>query len=89
MYWLGGGFDACHGHRRSAFSGALECAKRPVARIRASLRGHASVGYDNARSGAGVVRLNSRLERISRYNYRPQRVECPSDQGRYRPVRDR
>ena len=49
---------------------------------------HTSVGYDNARSRAGVVRLNGRLERISRYNCRPQRVECPNDQGRYRPVRD-
>src|SRR5437868_12036869 len=48
------------------------------------------VEYDNARSEAGVIRSSVRpLGELSRYRYRMQRAECPSDQGRYRPVRDR
>ena len=60
MHGPRGRFDACHGETGSAFSGAVECARRLCAADLAPA--NSSAGYDNARSEAGVIRLNSRLK---------------------------
>src|SRR6202166_4826565 len=42
--------------------------------------------YDNARGSGGRYPFDGRLKSISLDRSRRQRAECPSDQGRYRPV---